>query len=318
MRRPESRKGRSGFTLIELLVVVAIIALLISILLPSLARARELAKRTTCAANLSGVGKGLHTYASDGNQGMPIAAHQPATALASTTVNYQKMIGSKRGMRGDPTIGESYDTDTQLSTTRNLWTLVRNGGSTPASFICPSTDDQKNDEDNPQDYWDFGFGDATAAGNLGTKSFHENWHQVSYGYQVPYGTSGKPTAEGDQRMVLAADKGPYGAVVDGNQPSANLQATPTVLSTASPDDWRLYNSPNHGGQTDGEGQNVLFADSHVDWGNKPIVGPAYDNIYTQWAQQTPTNTEHRAQGRGPLDDSSRLAPYGNTDALIYP
>ena len=55
----------SGFTLIELLVVIAIISLLVSILLPSLNRARDIAKRVVCASNLRQQGTSLQMYAHD-------------------------------------------------------------------------------------------------------------------------------------------------------------------------------------------------------------------------------------------------------------
>jgi prepilin-type N-terminal cleavage/methylation domain-containing protein len=327
--RHATRKGRSGFTLIELLVVVAIIALLISILLPSLARARELAKRTACAANMSGIGKGLHTYSNEGNQGMPIAFHQPATADSVGLVNYVGAIGSRRGQLGSPALGEIVQTsatDTTsgktISTVRNLWTLIRSGGSTPGSFICPSSEDAKNDEDSPQDYWDFGVGQVLTESTPKNQAWYK---QCSYGYQVPYGRLGKPNADNDQRTVLAADKGPYSNSsvneYTGAQAmsSAVLTGLQSLVSGSSPDDWRAYNSPNHGGVGDGEGQNVLYADSHADWANKASAGPAADNIYTQWANATATTNGgiDRIRGKAPVTDLN-LTPYSNTDALIYP
>ena len=51
-----------GFTLIELLVVISIIALLVAILVPSLAKAKELARRAHCASNQASIGKGVAIY----------------------------------------------------------------------------------------------------------------------------------------------------------------------------------------------------------------------------------------------------------------
>jgi len=61
-----------GFTLIELLVVVAIIAVLIAILLPSLARSKDMAKRTLCATYLKSQGTAVAIYASGNNDSVPV------------------------------------------------------------------------------------------------------------------------------------------------------------------------------------------------------------------------------------------------------
>ncbi len=71
----DRRACRSAFTLIELLVVVAIIALLVSILLPSLARARESARSTLCLSNLKQLCMGTMMYTSDYKQTLPGPLH---------------------------------------------------------------------------------------------------------------------------------------------------------------------------------------------------------------------------------------------------
>ncbi len=63
--------SRKGFTLIELLIVIAIIALLVGILLPALAEARKVARKTQCESNMRQFGVAINTYSSDFQDRIP-------------------------------------------------------------------------------------------------------------------------------------------------------------------------------------------------------------------------------------------------------
>jgi prepilin-type N-terminal cleavage/methylation domain-containing protein/prepilin-type processing-associated H-X9-DG protein len=71
------------FTLIELLVVIAIIAILASLLLPALTKAKDATKRVACAANLRQIQLGLNAYADDYDGGYP--PNNTPSGLASLT-----------------------------------------------------------------------------------------------------------------------------------------------------------------------------------------------------------------------------------------
>lgn len=69
--RGTSSKGRYAFTLIELLVVIAIIAILASLLLPALARAKDKARTVSCLSQLKQWSLAQQIYAGDNNEGIP-------------------------------------------------------------------------------------------------------------------------------------------------------------------------------------------------------------------------------------------------------
>jgi len=87
-----------GFTLVELLVVIGVIALLTSILVPCLGKARSVAKRTVCLSNLHSAAIAFRMYLDDNNHVMP-----PATRYPSLGLNDKKPIADfLKPFIGDP------------------------------------------------------------------------------------------------------------------------------------------------------------------------------------------------------------------------
>lgn len=141
-------KQCQAFTLIELLVVVSIIALLVSILLPSLSKAREAAKNVKCMSQLRAMGQGIAMYAMDFNDRMPtsIITYTLTLSKGSSAVNEPRALYYYDSSRNSsnkaepvglgllatgPYFGLSVKYD------RDDWTTNPSKDNRPAIFDCP-------------------------------------------------------------------------------------------------------------------------------------------------------------------------------------
>ena len=89
------RHGSHGFTLVELLVVISIIALLISILLPSLRGARDQAKLAKCLAHMRGLGQASMTFSTDHNNYIQLVSAQPGVDDSDSSKNRYEYGGGE-------------------------------------------------------------------------------------------------------------------------------------------------------------------------------------------------------------------------------
>ncbi len=173
-------KTAAAFTLIELLVVISIIAILVSILLPALAKARELANRAVCMANIRGIVQAMVTYAQSNDGGFP-ATYVPGpesdgNGSVTRYIENRPVIVYNYTLAADLTPDAvvqywySYGQGDNLHShafaanpTASMWFLVLEGYATPSIFVCPSDIYGKQPAD---EYWPTSVGAAPTLSNF--------------------------------------------------------------------------------------------------------------------------------------------------------
>ena len=282
---------KKGFTLVELLVVIAIIALLMGILMPALARVRQIAYRLYCGTNLSGIGKAMLIYSNDYDDEMPRAGGRSSTYFP-TIANWRNVSRQLAfGLLADGSGGKA-------NMTSNFYLLIKYSEVTPKSFLCKGdsgvTEFKPSDEVPPLtgveliDLWDFG----------SVPQSH-----CSYAYHFPYGVFAL-TSSSEPGMAVASDPNPW-------------QGTPGQLARA-PTDFPLFKNgtdresikKGNGMTHQEDGQNVLFMDGHSSFEKSSRCGVDDDNIYTKWLAGTPIDKRSGTYAVALVD------PAGRTDSFL--
>ncbi|HEY0007874.1 MAG TPA: prepilin-type N-terminal cleavage/methylation domain-containing protein [Tepidisphaeraceae bacterium] len=297
------KRSTKGFTLVELLVVIGIIALLISILLPSLNRARESANRIKCSANLRSIGQAMMLYANDTAGGKAL---WPRTVVKAAP-NDGAVIAFSGVSSDDPFVGtgvaaNTAGTDAQRpgdnDVTAALFLLLRTQDIGAAVFVCPSSNAET---------------DALMTGTTNeTADKRGNFtgtNNLSYGISNPYANivNGTPFAWnasgvlGGSEVAVAADRGPIQATI-----TAGIGYTANQASSQN----RTLNSPNH----NQDGQNILYSDGHVDWATTVWAGEQKDNIYTAAGTTGTPNFTQNSPATSVAGDN----PSISTDTVIRP
>ncbi|HEX8915560.1 MAG TPA: prepilin-type N-terminal cleavage/methylation domain-containing protein [Humisphaera sp.] len=294
--RPNGPRDRGAFTLVELLVVIGIIALLMSILLPTLGRVREQANRMKCASNLRQIATAALLYATDHGGKFPRTYYQQGVGLPNNTKGGPDnapaansfSLADPAGPVGASNVGAS------------LYLLLKNGYVPPAVFMCPSNTAAEPIAPDYEKYSNFG-------------SPYRKYS--SYSYAAPF--PNKKGADAGWRLTPASGPDwPIASDINPGKGGANYsdgsgQDVTDVAYNASRTELRRGNSNNHFN----EGQAVAYADGHVEWSPTIFCGPARpgvpfrDNIFSN-ANGLDVNT---GKGGGPHQQ-----PCDRFDVVMHP
>jgi prepilin-type N-terminal cleavage/methylation domain-containing protein len=189
-QNPRTKIVRWGFTLIELLVVVAIIALLIAILIPSLARAKHLSRSVACLSNLRQFSIGFNAYSMEYAGALPAPYFQAGTTT-KPDITWQSSLWQY--------VLKMTLTDTQLEVPKHPY-LQR------TAFICP------------EGLLDVTTGDAVSMSYAMNSSLPDVPRKVTFGVQPPEESQFK-------MLKLAVNPSRTLMVADGNYPAVGAFST---------------------------------------------------------------------------------------------
>ncbi len=237
-----------------------------------------------CGTNLSGIGKAMLIYSNDYDDKLPLAG--------GVNANWAQRIPNWSAENRFRAFGTSAEGQGGVGTISScFYLLVKYAEVSPRAFICLS--ESKIRPFDPAKYevqdrdlfelWDFG---------------PQPWKHCSYSYHMPFGPYALTTSS-DPAMAVTADRNPW-----MDSPFVGYRKD---FSKFEPDGNRKAVEAGNTTSHYGDGQNVLYLDSHVNFEKKPYAGVNDDNIYTYW------DGEDIRRGEPPVMGSQ---PQGRLDSLL--